>query len=117
MGAYILSRVGVSLVYHAAGCPLVQKYNLQDISVTDLSPDAMPCEECQPTFEAQLVSPEKLRHWALVTDDPEAILDALYKYDDVNKTRYLTNVATRLLEDSSEQDPEIDSAYHIELIP
>jgi hypothetical protein len=77
----------------------------------------MPCEECQPTFEAQLVSPEKLRHWALVTDDPEAILDALYKYDDVNKTRYLTNVATRLLEDSSGQDPEIDSAYHIELIP
>lgn len=116
-GTYILSRVGVSLIYHSASCPLVEKYGLQELSVDLLRRDAVPCEECYPTMELPLVFPEKYRHWALVTEEPQAILDALYKTDEENGTRYLTRVAERLLHSASERDNDIDSVYRIEIIP
>lgn len=115
-GSYILSRVGVSLVFHSGACTLVEKYKLNDASVTDLDPEAVPCEQCQPTFEAQLVFPEKYRYWAQVSDDPQAVLDALYKYDD-GGARYLTWVARRVLEEAADNDPDIDSVYRVEHIP
>lgn len=114
-GSYILSRVGVSLVYHASSCPLVERYKLQEIDVEDLRDKATPCPECRPTLYAPLVFPEKDRNWAMVTEDAEAILDALYKYDD-NNSRYLTKVAERLLESASELDPELDRVYRVEII-
>lgn len=115
-GSYILSRVGVSLIYHGAACPLVKRYGLQEIEYQGLAQDALPCEECDPTEEAELVFPEKYRYWAQVSEDADAVLDALYKYDD-GGARYLTNVAQRLLEESSKNDSKIDSIYRIELIP
>lgn len=63
-----------------------------------------------------MVFPEKNRTWAQVSDDAEAVLEALYKYDD-GGARYLTKVAQRLLETASEHDNNIDSIYHVELIP
>ena len=115
-GAYILSRVGVSQVFHVASCPLVKRYGLQEVESTHLQPGAVPCSECHPTLRAPYVFPEKLRHWAQVSDDAEAVLDALYKYDEGN-ARYLTKVAQRLLEAASQVDPNIDSIYRVELIP
>ena len=115
-GSYVLSRVGVSLVFHSGACELVNKYGLHDASVEDLSEDATPCEQCSPTFEAQLVFPEKYRYWAQVSDDPQAVLDALYKYDE-GGARYLTWVARRVLEEAADNDPEIDSVYRVEHIP
>lgn len=115
-GSYILSRIGVSLVYHGAACPLVKRYGLQEIDADELAQDAIACEECEPTDEADLVFPEKYRYWAQVSEDPDAVLDALYKYDD-GGARYLTNVAQRLLEAASELDQKIESVYRIELIP
>ena len=114
-GSYVLSRVGVSLVFHSGACSLVNKYGLQEIAVTELNTDAVPCEQCQPTLEAQLVFPEKYRYWAQVSDDPQAVLDALYKRDD-NGAKYLTRVAQRLLDVVSESDPAIDEVYHFEFI-
>ena len=115
-GSYVLSRVGVSLVFHGAACPLVRKYNLIEGSPEDLEYDAIPCEECKPNQDLPVVFPEKYRNWAQVSDDPEAVLDALYKYD-FGGSRYLTNVAQRLLEEASEVDNSIDRVYRIELIP
>ena len=115
-GAYVLSRVGVSLVYHGAACPLVKKYGLQEISFDELDGDSIPCEECYPTHEADLVFPEKHRYWAQVSDEADAVLDALYKYDP-SGARYLTNVAQRLLEEASMKDSNIDAVYRIEVIP
>jgi hypothetical protein len=112
----VLSRIGVSLIYHGAACPLVKRYGLQEIDFESLDQKAVPCEECEPTDEAELVFPEKYRHWAQVSEDPNAVLDALYKYDD-GGARYLTNVAQRLLEDASNNDSKIESIYRIELIP
>lgn len=114
-GSYILSRVGVSLIYHTAACPLVRRYSLTETEPDELRNNAIPCEQCLPTLDAPVVFPEKYRYWALVTEDADAVLEALYKYDD-NDSRYLTKVAARLLEQASEVDVDIDQAYHFETI-
>jgi hypothetical protein len=103
-------------VYHGAACRLVHTYKLQEISYTKLVNDSIPCELCGPDKSASLVFPEKHRYWAQVSDEPEAVLEALYKYDD-GGARYLTNVAQRLLETAAEKDSAIDSIYKIEVIP
>lgn len=115
-GSYVLSRIGVSLIFHGAACQLVKRYGLQEIVSSNLHRDAVPCEQCNPTDEADLVFPEKYRYWAQVSEEPDAVIDALYKYDD-GGARYLTNVAQRLLEEASEKDSKIESVYRIELIP
>lgn len=115
-GSYILSRIGVSLVFHGAACPLVKRYNLIEDSIDVLSDDALPCEECRPTKSLPIIFPEKYRHWAQVSEDPKPVLDALYKFDP-NGARYLTNVAQRLLESAAETDERIDLLYRVEMIP
>ena len=115
-GSYILSRVGVSVLYHGAACFLVRKYALDEVAYSSLSDAYIPCEECEPTEEAELVFPEKNRYWAQVSDEPSAVLDALYKYDN-GGARYLTNVAQRLLEEASKHDTKIAKAYRVEIIP
>lgn len=115
-GSYVLSRVGVSVIYHGAACPLVKRYGLQEVAVEELRQDVVPCDECRPSFAAGMVFPEKNRYWAQVSEDPNAVLEALYKYDN-GGARYLTHVAQRLLEDASNLDKGIEAVYKIELIP
>jgi hypothetical protein len=114
-GQYVLSRVGVSLVYHGAACTLVTTYNLQEMSFNETHRDSIPCERCEPDESADLVFPEKNRYWAQVSDQAVAVLDALYKYDD-GGARYLTNVAQRLLEEASKKDQKIAEVYRFEII-
>ena len=115
-GSYVLSRIGVSIIYHGAACELVRRYNLTEINADDLRENSIPCEQCSPSRSAVMVFPEKYRYWAQVSDDPNAVLEALYKYDE-GGARYLTKVAERLLEDASEIDKGIESIYRVELIP
>lgn len=115
-GSYILSRVGVSLVFHGAACALVKRYDLHEAPAANLLRDAIPCEECDPDESAVLVFPEKYRYWAQVSEEPSAVLDALYKYDN-GGARYLTNVAQRLLEEASNNDLKLAKAYRFEIIP
>ena len=115
-GSYVLSRIGVSIIYHGAACELVRRYNLTEITADDLRENSIPCEQCNPSRSAVMVFPEKYRYWAQVSDDPNAVLEALYKYDE-GGARYLTKVAERLLEDASEVDKGIESIYRVELIP
>lgn len=115
-GSYILSRIGVSMVYHGASCPLVRKYGLTEVTFNKLAKGAVVCEQCEPDDSVDLVFPEKYRYWAQVSEEPTAVLEALYKYDD-GGARYLTNVAQRLLEEASSKDSGIESVYKIEVIP
>jgi hypothetical protein len=115
-GSYVLSRVGVSVIYHGAACPLVKRYGLQEVQIEELRQDVIPCDECRPSFAAELVFPEKDRYWAQVSDEPSAVLEALYKYDN-SGARYLTNVAQRLLDSAALIDKGIESIYRIEMIP
>lgn len=114
-GSYVLSRVGVSHVYHSIMCPLVSRYGLHEVDSDELSPEATPCEDCAPDDFEPLVYPELFRYWTLVSEEPEAILDALYK-EDHNGARYLTRVAERLLQEAAAQDAEIDLIYRFEYI-
>jgi hypothetical protein len=115
-GKYILSRVGVSLVFHASVCPLVKRYGLTEAQPQSLRANAIPCEECLPEGDLPIVFPEKERTWAQVSDNPDAVLEALYKYN-YDGSRYLTKVAKRLLEQSASVDERIDLMYRIEVIP
>ena len=115
-GSYILSRIGVSLVIHGAACPLVKRYGLNEAPYSSVDADSVPCEQCEPTSELDLVFPEKPRYWAQVSEEPDAVLEALYKYDQ-GGARYLTKVAERLLEEASVKDKGIEKMYRIELIP
>ena len=115
-GSYILSRVGVSLIYHGAACSLVSRYGLKEASTSLLPPAAISCEECRPDNSLDLIFPEKYRYWAQVSDRPEAVLDALHKYDN-NGARYLTSVAERLLKDAAQLDSEIAHVYNVEIVP
>jgi len=115
-GAYILSRVGVSLIFHGAACSLVSKYKLNESRNYELNSDAVPCQECSPENTLDLVFPEKYRYWAQVSDQPEAVLDALYKEGD-NGVLYLTGVAERLLKTAALVDEGIAGVYNIQIIP
>ena len=115
-GSYILSRVGVSLVFHGAACALVKRYGLQEKSNSVLEEDAIPCEECQPDDMLDLVFPEKYRNWAQISEKADAVLEALYKYDD-NGARYLTGVAQRLMKDAAKVDSKMAEVYNYEIIP
>ena len=52
-GSYVLSRIGVSLIYHGAACSLVRRYGLQEVDYNLLAKSATPCELCNPTEEAE----------------------------------------------------------------
>lgn len=114
-GTYVLSRVGVSNIFHTSTCVLVERYGLHETAPNLLDAKAVPCEDCQPSRLEPLLYPEKYRYWTLVSEDPEAILGALYKTDDFG-ARYLTKVAQRLLEQAADDDPEIDQVYRVEYI-
>lgn len=115
-GSYILSRIGVSLVFHGAACKLVSKYGLTEKPNYELFYDAEPCEECSPDASLDLVFPEKYRYWAQISEKPEAVLEALYKYDQ-NGARYLTGVAQRLMKDAARVDSRISDVYNLEIVP
>lgn len=115
-GSYVLSRVGVSVVFHGAACALVKKYGLTERPYHDLRGAPVPCEECDPNETLDLVFPEKYRYWAQVSERPEAVLEALYKYDDYG-AKYLTAVAQRLLQEATRLDSGIASVYNYEIIP
>jgi hypothetical protein len=116
-GSYILSRVGVSLIYHGAACSIVSKYRLNEFPSHDLRKNSVPCEECEPDDSLDLVFPEKYRYWAQVSDQPGAVLDSLYKYDDSNGAYYLTSVAQRLLQQAAKVDSGIAKVYNVQVIP
>jgi hypothetical protein len=51
-----------------------------------------------------------------VSDNPQPVLDALYKYNE-NGARYLTYVAQKLLDIAAKNDENIDLIYRVETIP
>lgn len=118
-GRYVLSRVGMSLLYHHPDCTTVARNNLAESPVSELDeqPGPMiPCSNCRPDAEDfPLVCIEKPRHWAAVCETPQAVLDSLVKEDE-GGSLYLTKVAERLLEQASQNDSGIDQAYRVETL-
>lgn len=115
-GSYVLSRIGVSNIFHVSTCEVVARYGLHELDSVDLSSVAVPCLDCRPSPLEPIVYPEKHRYWTLVSNDPEAVLDALYKKDDFG-IRYLTTVAKDVLEQAADKSAEIDMVYRVEFLP
>jgi hypothetical protein len=115
-GVYVIARVGMSMLYHHPDCKVVSRNNLKESPAQALEQNAYPCTECHPEFNRSVnICMEKPRHWAQVCDSPEAVLEALYKYDEAGN-RYLTLVAQRLMEEASEEDVLINNIYGVETI-
>jgi hypothetical protein len=115
-GVYIISRVGVSRYYHSAECAVVSRNRLSAVDESELGADAIPCIDCRPTgLQIEGVFPETPRYWAQHSDKARGIIAALMKYDN-NQTEYLTNVASRLLEDAAEVDEGIAAAFYNDFI-
>lgn len=115
-GSYILGRIGQTRLFHDPSCAIVQRNHLKTSSIDELTDDHVSCTECDPDEDAlDEVAIEKPRYFALVSDSPEAVLEALYKYDQ-SGARYLTLVAQRLIEKAGELDARLDRAYRVEII-
>jgi hypothetical protein len=95
-GSFVLGRVGHSTLYHRVDCEVVQRNRLE---VDAVPQGGFPCELCEPDFEGSPVCPERPRYWAAVFTDPQALVAALQR--DNGQTKYVTNVAARLVEQAA----------------
>src|SRR5690606_16995614 len=115
-GHYVLSRVGVSLVFHHGTCPTVKRNDLDPLPSEVIADNKIPCYDCQPNLEIdELVYPETERKWAQVSDSAQGVVSSLMQTD-ANNTVYLTEVARSLLQKAAEKDSQIADAFYTEWI-
>lgn len=113
---YVVSRVGVSICFHASHCKIVKRNRLQAIDEAELPDNYIPCDMCRPSrISVEGVFPETSRYWAQVSELPQGVVSSVMKVDD-DGNEYLTNVARRLLMDASEVDPDIREAFYFDNI-
>lgn len=114
-GQYVFERVGRSRVYHGLDCAVVRRNKLK-FDPTAPAPEEwhVSCDECRPSPVDDLIV-ERPRHYALVSEAPDAIIEAAHKYDR-DGARYLTNVTRRLIEEAALVDQRMDRAYRVEYI-
>jgi len=116
-GQYVLSRVGMSLVYHDRECRLVDQYGLHAAPAASLDLDSVPCGKCAPVLQADndVIFPETPRPWAQVCGTVEAVIRSVQRRDEEGSL-YFTRVARTLLEEASHHDAAIDRCYHIQVV-
>lgn len=104
-GAYILSRIGHSLLYHSPDCAVVERNKLQ---IAPMARGGIPCELCEPSMDAP-ICPETPRYWAGIFQSAPQVLEALWRSN--GQTKYVTNVAARLVEQAAIADAELAMAW------
>lgn len=115
-GRYVLSRIGVSMYFHHAGCQVVKRNGILSVPSDAVSVNLVPCTDCRPVRGVdEELYPESPRYWAQVFDSAEGVISSLKKYDD-NGTEYLTDVARRLLTGAAEKDDNIYDAFYVEWV-
>lgn len=115
-GHYVLERIGQSDIFHKnIGCSVVDRNKLKFLPGDVLEDHHVPCEECIPDEYTDIIIIEKPRFYALVSEQPDAILEALHKRDS-NGARYMTKVTERLIEDAAKHDKRLENAYRVEHI-
>lgn len=115
-GNYVVSRVGVSLFYHAHDCSVVRRNGILPVPAQSLSLNLIPCNECRPIFGVdEDLYPETPRYFAQDYRTAEAVVDSLKK-EDMDGTLYLTDVAARLLIHAADKDEDIKNAFYVEYI-
>lgn len=114
-GNYIISRVGQSLVYHGLICATLDRSD--QLEIGQPSVDGVACEKCRPNYPGVdgVVKPERAREWAQIIEDPEGVINELYRTD-YHGARFLTKVARDLIEDAAKVDIGIEKAYYTEWV-
>ena len=110
-GTYVLERIGQTDVFHTMACKVVEKNKLKYDPKDPLLKRHVECEICLPDADYDTVVIEKPRYFALVTDSPAAVINALYKKDRDNNTRYMTYVSQKLIEEASNYDKRLEREY------
>jgi len=115
-GRFVISRVGVSMIYHQKACSVVSRNNIAPVPSNAIGVNLVPCDDCRPDKDHDYeLYPETSRYHAQILDTAEGVVSSLKKYDEFG-TEYLTIVAKKLLEEASKKDNEIHSAYYEEWI-
>lgn len=115
-GSYVLERIGQSDVFHTLACPIVERSKLKYDPNDALLHRHIECTTCLPDADYDTVVIEKPRYFALVTESPAAVLDALHKKDRTNSTRYMTYVSQKLIEEAAKHDKRLEREYLTEYI-
>lgn len=113
-GSYVISRVGISTLYHRTECAIVKRNKLKLSDAAGLGPNAQGCEICRPGAEGTICA-EEPRYWAQVCADAQSVIEACWMYDE-HGAHYYTLVARRLIEEASAVDKKIEAAYSVEYI-
>lgn len=116
-GRYVLQRIGRSDVFHNERCTPNSKWTRYDYLELAMPDDVEPddeievvfvqCDECRPEYTDQPVWVERDIYQASHFDTAEQLLEALYRPDTKNSTKYLSRVARSLLEQAVQKDAEI----------
>jgi hypothetical protein len=118
-GAYVVSRVGYSVLYHTADCSIVRRGRHEPAPVATLTEESLPCTVCNPVTDVdqahELIYPEKPIYWAQPCQNADSVLESLAKYDQ-DGARYFTHVARKLIRDAAETDLRLRDAYYVETI-
>lgn len=116
-GTYILEKVGRSVVTHMPGCAeIIGKLPRFQEAHPGADPDVeFEFHDCVPdeyNFTELLV--EEDRYWATITEDPHAVVEALYRKKGL--ARHLTRSAIDLLQSAGTVDPAVEAAWRVEHI-
>lgn len=115
-GIYVLARKGASILYHNEECPVVSRNKLSVANGEELPLFYMPCIDCKPSrINVNGVYPETARYWAQSSETAQGVVNALMQFDN-NDTKYLTRVASDLLEEAAKYDANIKKAFEVEII-
>lgn len=119
-GAYVLEKIGASVVVHAPGCPEM----LGDLPrFQEIHPGADPsdgsfwfCERCGDRAVRDITSLliEANRYWAIIADDPAQIVDSLYRRK--NGARSMPRMSLDLLDEAGRNDPAILESFQQEFV-
>ena len=115
-GTYVLEKIGRSIVVHMPACPEIveqlDRFQNQHPG-EDPSVGWWFCETCstkEHDMTALLI--ERDRHWVTTSDDPNNIIDELYRRR--GNARHLPRLSIDLLEQASRVDDQIKNAFLVE---
>lgn len=122
-GIFVLEKVGRSVVLHAPDCREILPDAPPLPRFQEVHPGSDPadgtfwfCESCGRRAAADITKllVEADRHWALVSETPDEIVESLYRRK--GGARSLPRMSIDLLEEASAASPELSHAYSVEVI-
>ncbi len=116
-GTYVLEKVGRSIVTHMPGCSgIINKIPRFQAAHPGDDPDVgYTYHDCVPDeYDFTQLLVEEDRCWATMAEQPERIVDALYRRQ--NGSRHLPRISIDLLEIVSSVDPQFGAEWRIEHI-